>query len=105
MYTVYLRANTVNGMKYVGQTGDFKTRNKIGRIHKDKIITEEHKKRISQKLGKSVLQIDKNTNEVIAEFPSTREVEKQLGYVHNCISACCRGKQRTAYGYKWSFKN
>lgn len=205
MYTVYLRANTVNGKKYVGQTGDFKTRNKkwncqkakyannfltkerniygldvfetiilaevetqeeaweleqyyikelntkypngynlaiggagnkgalkgisfteehkckiseslkghyvtqetrnkIGRIHKDKIITEEHKKRISQKLGKSVLQIDKNTNDVIAEFPSTREVEKQLGYVHNCISACCRGKQRTAYGYKWVFK-
>lgn len=27
MYTVYLRTNTVNGKQYVGQTGDFKTRN------------------------------------------------------------------------------
>ena len=27
MYTVYLRTNTVNEMKYVGQTGDFKVRN------------------------------------------------------------------------------
>lgn len=36
MYTVYLRANTVNGKKYVGQTGDFKTRNKKWNCQKAK---------------------------------------------------------------------
>ena len=56
------------------------------------------------RLSKTVLQIDKNTNEVIAEFPSTMEVQRQLGYIHNIISSCCNGKAKSAYGYKWSFK-
>lgn len=56
------------------------------------------------KKSKPVLQIDKNTNEVIAEFPSIKEVERQLGYFHSNISKCCNGKIKSAYGYKWSFK-
>ena len=59
------------------------------------------------KLSKPVLQIDKKTNEVIAEFPSTNEVERQLGFANTHISACCKNKphHNTAYGYKWMFKS
>lgn len=42
-------------------------------------------------------------NEFIAEYPSTREVERQTGYFRTAIGACCRGKAKTAYGYKWSY--
>lgn len=56
------------------------------------------------KKSKPVLQIDKNTNEVIAEFPSIREVERQLGFANTHISDCCNGKFKQVYGYKWSFK-
>lgn len=54
--------------------------------------------------SKPIHQINKNTNEVIAEFPSTMEVERQLGFGHSDISKCCRGRRNSAYGYKWSFK-
>ena len=60
------------------------------------------KKTTNGKCSKPVLQIDKNTNEVIAEFPSMAEVERQLGISN--VSNCCTGKQKTCGGYKWQFK-
>lgn len=68
------------------------------------------------KTSKPVLQIDKNTNEVIAEFPSIMEVQRQLGFANTHISDCCKGgyfyKERNkwvnvsqAYGYIWKYKN
>lgn len=42
---------------------------------------------------------------VIAEYPSTREVERLLGYDHKAIGNCCRGISKTAYGYIWKYKN
>lgn len=74
-----------------------------------KHLSEEHKKKISDtnkngKLAKSVLQINKYTNEVIAEFPSVSEVERQLGFYQTNISQCCRGKRKTCGGFKWQYK-
>lgn len=109
------------------------TKRKIGEAHKGeknyfygKHLSEEHKKKLSEshkginfseerkrkigeantngKLSKTVLQIDKRTNEVIAEFPSIMEVERQFGINHSNISMCCKGKRKTAYGYKWQYK-
>jgi hypothetical protein len=42
----------------------------------------------------------------IKEYPSTHEVERQTGFSHTNISACCLGKygRKTAYGYKWCYK-
>ena len=73
------------------------------------------KKQTNGKCSKPVLQIDKNTNEIIAEFPSIREVERQLGIRKSDISMCCNGgyfcKGRNkwvnvsqAHGFKWEFK-
>ena len=55
--------------------------------------------------SKPVLQIDKYTNEVIAEFPSASEVQRQFGFLHSQISLCCNGKNKQAYGYIWRYKN
>lgn len=58
------------------------------------------------KCSKPVLQMDKITNEVVAEFPSINEVQRQLGFDAGHVSACCLKKPHynTAYGYKWQFK-
>ena len=39
----------------------------------------------------------------VTEFPSTMEVERSLGFKRTSIGACCQGKVRTAYGYKWAY--
>lgn len=67
-------------------------------------IQRRIEKLINGKKSKSVLQIDKNTNKVIAEFPSIREVERQLGISNSHISKCCLGKQKQSYGFIWKFK-
>ena len=51
-----------------------------------------------------ILQIDKNTDEIIGEFASFKEMEERLGFHYTNVSKCCRGKIKTAYGYKWSYK-
>lgn len=54
--------------------------------------------------SKVILQYDLDGN-FIKEFPSTKEIERQIGFAHNNISKCCNGKYKQAYGYKWQFKN
>ena len=55
-----------------------------------------------QSISKIVQQF--KNEKLIAEYPSTREVERELGYDHKSISKCCRGISKTAYGYIWKYK-
>lgn len=65
------------------------------------------KNRIVQRNGKTkskvVLQYSLD-GVFIKEWVSTREVERQLGFIHGNISACCLGKYHHAYGYIWQYK-
>lgn len=56
--------------------------------------------------GKAVLQIDKAGN-IVAEYPSTCEAERQTGIHSSRISGCCTGKKEhlTAGGYFWKYKS
>lgn len=54
---------------------------------------------------KRVEQIDKSTLEVIRAWDSLSEVESQLNISAGNISRVCKGKQKTAGGYKWRYKN
>jgi len=41
---------------------------------------------------------------VIREWNCAADIERELGFLSSGISACCSGVQKTAYGYKWKFK-
>lgn len=57
------------------------------------------------KKSQPVLQIDKNTGEIINEYPSTCEAARQLGVSDSPISKCARGVHyNSAYGYIWKYK-
>lgn len=55
--------------------------------------------------GKNVAMLDKETGQVLKTFASLKEAERFLGKPkgNSHISAACRGKRKTAYGYKWKF--
>ena len=82
---------------------NYGTRNKrsaekrIGR----KIPFEQIKNKIA------VLQINKDTNEVIRKYDSIKEAQICCGvkthYSH--IGECCKGERKTAYGFKWRYAN
>lgn len=52
--------------------------------------------------SKQVAQMDLQGN-VIAVFPSTMEVQRQLGFYNGNISNCCVGRVSTSYGFKWRY--
>lgn len=52
----------------------------------------------------TVLQIDKNSNEIIREFSSITEASKMTQIASSTICNVCKGKGKTAGGYKWKYK-
>ena len=56
----------------------------------------------TERASKAVLQFTKN-GEFIKEWPSTRQIERDLGFSQGNISECCNGKRKSAYGYIWKF--
>ena len=61
--------------------------------------------RIAQKSkdrAKPVLQYSTRGN-LIKAYPSTTEVERKKGFNHSKIVAVCKGKRKTAYGFKWEY--
>lgn len=79
---------------------------------KGKKHSNETKKIISEKNGKTVLQIDPKTNKVINEFVSAKEAARSLGKTSNAeIVKVCNGyisksgrHYYTAFGFKWKYK-
>ena len=55
------------------------------------------------KCSKKVLQFSKS-GEFIREWPSTKEIERQLGFDNSAVGRCCLGEQKTAYGFCWMYK-
>lgn len=74
------------------------THNKRGAITKS-IVLRNYKT-----LSKPVIQKSLE-GEIIKIWPSTMEIQRQLGYDHGHIGACCRGVEHhnTAYGYIWEY--
>ena len=52
--------------------------------------------------SKAVAQLDPNTNEIIKTYPSVREAERCVN-ANKHINDVCKGKRKTAGGYKWKY--
>ena len=54
--------------------------------------------------GKRINQIDINTGEIIKTFRTIIDacIFFKIKYNSNIVR-CCRGKQKSAYGYKWEY--
>ena len=70
---------------------------------KENLIHGTRTKRAAEKLSKKVIQLDLNDN-VLNEFESMRQAERETGVLVGNISSCCNGKTKSAGGYKWRRK-
>ncbi len=60
----------------------------------------------SEKQKTPVVMIDKETDEMVERFDSINDAFRWLGIVASgSISNVCKGKNKTAYGYKWRYSN
>ena len=53
--------------------------------------------------GKKVHQYDLQGN-LIRQWNSTREIERELKISHSLISSCCRGERDLVKDYIWKYK-
>ena len=69
-----------------------------------KHFSEEHRKHLSEAKGiNGILQFSKE-GELIAEYPSEMEAERQTGCYQSHISSCCKGERKSTGGYIWKYK-
>ena len=59
--------------------------------------------RAASKIHRAVCQFDKN-DRLIREFVSVTEAAKAVGTSTTQISGCCKGKTKSAKGYRWKYK-
>jgi len=89
-------------------------RRKLSESLKGKHLSEETRRKMSEShkgrtganspCSKPVIQLDKETGTVIAEFAGLNEVERVTGVNKSSISNVCRGKRKSAGGYYWQYK-
>ena len=69
-----------------------------------KHLSEEHKKKISESMGvNGILQFSKD-GELIAEYSSIHEAERNTGCNNCSICKCCKGNRKSAGGFIWKYK-
>lgn len=69
----------------------------IGRKH-----SEEHVEKCKRIISIPIIQYDLNGN-FICFWESARAVFFELGYPNTHIIKCCKGKLKSAFGYKWKY--
>ena len=80
------------------------TKRRISEANTGKHFSEESKRKISQSMGvNGILQFSKD-GELIAEYSSIHEAERQTGCKNQNICACCKGKYKSCGGFIWKYK-
>lgn len=79
------------------------TKRKISETKKGKKRPIDAVRRTSEKLSKSVMQIDIVTNETIAVYKSMTEAVESTGCYKPNIIECCKKRRKTAGGFKWKY--
>lgn len=92
--------------RYGSITGKLNTPEIIAaRIEKYGSLTSQmNTAEIRLKKNKPVLQFDK-LNNFLKEWPSGKDASTELGILAGDICSCCKGKQKTAGGFIWKYKD
>lgn len=84
-------ADTLSNMRHAFATGLNKPIDMKGKFNED-----HHS-------SKPLFQMTKS-GEIVKEWPSLKEVQRQLGHYPADISRVCLGKRKTAHGFRWQYK-
>lgn len=102
IYTLFEEGKNISEISHITHY-DIETCRKA--LNNRGITRDARERRGREKIMRPVLQLDKNTEEVISIYPSIQEAYNALGKQHSGhIAEVCNGKRKTAYGFKWRYK-
>lgn len=94
-----------NNLPQVNHKDGNRLNNKVDNLEwvtASKNIVHGYKMNLCKANEKKVLQYDLD-GKFIKEWKSTMEIQRKLNFKNCCISPCCLGKRKTAYGYIWKY--
>ena len=68
-----------------------------------KCHTEEAKRKMREVSGIKVVQLDKNTNELIKIWNSASEAGREGDFDVSGINLCCKGRRKTHKNFRWMY--
>ena len=74
------------------------------KINKPHPRTQEWSNKIGNSNKKAIIQYNLE-GEFIKEWASAKDASIFMECNPSPITACCKGKQKTCYGFKWKYKN
>ena len=90
----------------VNHIDECKTNNQIKNLNlmtpKENCNFGTRNERRAKTQSKRVKAFDKQGN-LVYDFPSTKEAQRQIGFNNGNISKCCNGKLKSAYGFIWIY--
>lgn len=92
------------GHPFYGKHHTEEARKKIREAHKGKSHTKKTRKKISESNGRKIVQFTK-TGEFIRVWESAKQAQEEIGVFSTSIISCCKGKRKTAGGFKWQYVN
>lgn len=114
-YNICRVAGSTLGIPHQGHPASEKCKKAVAEANRRRVWSDESRKKMAEysrnskhnaEQRKAVIQLDLNGN-YIKEFPSIIEAANELGAENKRVNIkrCCQGKRKTAYGFKWIFKN
>ena len=97
--------NRRDSMRRMSQDPKWREANReaLNKMRADPQWIEAHREGIRKACAKPILQLDKQTGEVIRCWECAADASRELGINNGKISECCHGKRNSAGGFKWCF--
>lgn len=87
----------------IKENNNYGTHNeRIAKANRGKKRSQETIEKLSKSHSIPIVQLDLHGN-FIAVHQGATQVGRDLGFYSSNINACCKGKYKTAHGYKWYF--
>ena len=99
-----LQVNHINEIKTDNRLSNLNLMTAKENVNYGTGIDRCHNQLINGKKSKPVLQFTLE-DILVKEYPSSIQIERELGFDQGNICRCCNGKQKTAYNYKWKYKD
>lgn len=75
----------------------------VRKVWEDPELRRKHADASRKAHSKPVVQIDKETGEVIRRWDCVMDVERELGINHSSIASCCNKRYKTAGNFVWKY--